>query len=274
MTLGKLSLRISAALVVAAGWAAPIHAALVYGTLGVGGGTDSTLVQIDLTTGTTTTIGAVGFFVNGLTWDASTGTLYGSARNDEGLLTINTTTGAGTLVAGGFNSGASGCSDRNVLLTASSVGSLYGWCDPSSDDLMSINKVTGIAALVGESGISTAQHGLAFDVLDDLYLYNFGGDAYSIDTSTGAATGLGNFGVSAHHGDFNPDNNYYYGIDGSLIRVIDIVGGQGLMSTIALDTDSLRTLAFVSGGSVPEPTSLALLGLGLAGLGLSRRKRG
>jgi len=92
---------------------------VLYGTLGTGSDI-STLVQIDVTTGAVTVIGSVGHAVNGLAWDATTGTLYGSARADAGLLTINTTTGAGSLVAGGFNSAASGCYAQNVLLAANS----------------------------------------------------------------------------------------------------------------------------------------------------------
>jgi hypothetical protein len=71
-------------------------------------------------------------------------------------------TGAGGVWIGtGFNSAASGCSSLNVLLTANSSGALYGWYDPGSDDLMSIDKTTGVATLVGESGLGTAFHGLA-----------------------------------------------------------------------------------------------------------------
>ena len=185
-----------------------VAGAILYGTTGRGGDI-STLVTIDTGTGTVTTIGSVGFAVNGLTFDASTGTLYGSARDDVGLLTIDTTTGAGALVAGGFGSAASGCSTRNVLLTSNSGGDLYGWCDPGSDDLMSIDKVTGIATLVGDAGIGTARHGLAFDENDDLYMHNSGGSYYLVDTATGAVTLLGSSGLTAHHGDFNPRGETY-----------------------------------------------------------------
>lgn len=257
-------------------WAsAPAYSAILYGTTGAGS-TGSTLVKIDPGTGAVTIIGAVGFSVNGLTWDASTGTLYGSARSDVGLLKINTATGAGSLVAGSFDSPAGGCSDRNVLLAASSGGSLFGWCDPSSDDLMSIDKVTGKATVVGESGVGTANHGLAFDNGDTLYMYNFGGAYYTMNTATGLATFQGSTGLSAHHGDFNPDDNFYYGVDGSassgggVIDVLDLVGGTGLQRTISTGLGDLHTLAFVD---LPEPGSISLLSLGLLGMGLWQRRK-
>lgn len=142
-------------------FAAGAQATILYGTTGAGGSNNSNLITIDLATGSTTVIGSIGYNVNGLTYDSSTNTLFGSASSDVGLLSINTTTGAGSLIGSGFNSPSIGCSDRNVLLTSNSSGALFGWCDPSSDDLMSINKATGQAtAIVGDSGLSTGAHGI------------------------------------------------------------------------------------------------------------------
>lgn len=244
---------------------ASVHAqaGVLYGTLGTGSA-NSVLVEIDQVTGAITTIGAVGYSVNGLTYDSTTGTLYGSARQGGGLLAINTATGAGTLVNGGFGL-------NNVLLASNSAGDLFGWYDPSQDDMTSINKVTGVASVVGESGIGTAAHGLAFDNLDNLYLHNYDGSFYSMNTTTGAATYLGTTGVRAHHGDFNPLNNYYYGVGltGELV-ILDLVNGGTYIGSVSTGASDLHTLAFAS---VPEAgTTVILLGMSLAGLAAARRK--
>ncbi len=88
--------------------AVPASAQRLLGTIGNGGtGSTSTLVELDPATGAlVSTIGDVGYLVNGMTWDASSGTLCATTSNNDatfpdGLITIDPMTAAGTPVGTG-----------------------------------------------------------------------------------------------------------------------------------------------------------------------------
>lgn len=246
------------------------HAQVLYGTTGAGG-MPSTLVELNPADGTLVrTIGTVGYGVNGLTFDASTQTLYASTRQSDpicpkGLLTIDTSTGAGTVV--GCDSASS--SEGPALLTSNSAGELYSWLEPSSDDLIRWNKATGVySAPIGDAGLSTGEHTLSFDTSDVLYLLN-GGSLYTISTSTGASTFVQSGMPYGHHGDFHPASNLLYVINGTgdsrTIRVLNI--STGAQDAEFPAPDRLHTLAFASSVApvpVPVPTlsqwAIVLLG--------------
>jgi len=82
-------------------------------------------VELDPTTGALiNSVGSVGFTINGLTYDASTGTLYGSTGANNGtpsLVAIDMNTGAGTVI------GAFGLSGPVVSIASNAAGAVYGW---------------------------------------------------------------------------------------------------------------------------------------------------
>jgi len=184
--------------------------AMLLGTRGFGSGANSVLVEIDPATGATIrTIGPVGYTVNGLEYDATTEKLYGSTSvhdaNYNGLIEIDPNTGAGTPI--GVHTWGRGRPMAVTNITVNSTGQMFGWWEPEQDDLMSIDKGTGIATRVGESGLDTYENGLSFDPKDILYMVDGQGAVYTIDTVTGAATPAGSISPdapNAHHGDFDP----------------------------------------------------------------------
>lgn len=258
---------------VAAGLAASqAHAATMYGTLN-NGSNPSVLVQLNPVTGALIqNIGPVGYVVNGLEYAG--GKLYGSTGITDpnfpaGLIEINPLTGAGTPIGTGFGLGG-----PVVAITSNSGGQLYGWLEPGSDDLAAISAVTGLASVVGDAGIGTGELGLAFDGANNLFLVNGGGGTHSINPVTGVATFRFDLFTTAHHGDFNPDDGLYYGIDaasGSATKnlvVASLTAGGGSVVTTIPTVDNLHTVTFV----VPEPAGMAL-GFGFAALGFAGLRR-
>jgi hypothetical protein len=255
--------------------AAPADASLLWGTTHsqAENSLTSHLYTIDPTTGVTTSIGDTGFAINGLNY--YNGTLYATeAGGSSRLLAINTATGAGSVIGSmGVLSG-----NRPVLLAIDATGNAFTWYDPGLDDLASVNLATGSAAVVGNSGLSTGAHGLAF-LGNTLYLHNFDGSVYTINTITGAATFVGSTGTTAHHGDVNPDDNLYYGLSATgtglrnLVR-LDLTT-QTVIGSVGLDR-AIHSVAFQDDiAAVPEPVSLAIWGLGALGcaIGAYRRRK-
>jgi DNA-binding beta-propeller fold protein YncE len=252
-----------------------VWAERLFGTTNPGGGAPSTLLEIDPATGALiSTIGSVGYSVNGLVYDATTSTLYATTSISDGsfpsgLLSVDITTGAGTPIGPGSVGSALG-DTTTVLLAADSAGQLYSWLESGSDDLVLWDKAAGTATVVGDSGVSTLEHGLSFDNSDTLYLLNGGGpDIYQMNTTTGASTSLGTVSGTAnslaHHGDFNPVTNLYFGLDATRnnpggdstrnLLVID-ASTQTLVSTVPTE-DNLFALAFLPDPVVaPTPTAV------------------
>jgi hypothetical protein len=222
-------------------------------------------VEIDPASGATLgTIGPVGYAVNGLEYDATSGKLYGSTSawdpSYNGLIEIDPNTGAGTPI-GVHGWGLTGDQTAVTNITVNSQGQMFGWWDPGQDDLVSIDKATGIATRVGESAVFTLANGLDFDNSDVLYMVNFEGPVYIVDPVTGAATFTGSISTNAHHGDFDPSSNLYYGISGfpkfepQALVVADLSTNEVIESFDDLD-DDIHTITFLQPRRAPETALL------------------
>jgi hypothetical protein len=240
---------LTAVLLVVLAAAAPHADAQVrlFGTQGFGE-VSSTLVELDQATGAIVqTIGPVGYIVNGLDYDPVTGKLFGGTSyrdpNFNGLIEIDMSTGAGTPV-GAANWGRAGA-EAITNITVNSAGQMFGWSE-WHDSLVSIDSTTGVASDVGPSSISTWQYGLSFDSNDVLYLVNGDGVVYTVNTTTGAATAYGSIGTPAHHGDFHPETDRYYGLTttGPPRELLSADLAAGTFTVIG-EVGNLHTLAFM-----------------------------
>lgn len=217
------------------------------GTVALG---PSDLVRLDVNTGAfIKTIGSVGYFVNGLTHDDTNGKLYATTSTNDplfpnGLIEINKSTGAGTPIGIGFGMLVN-------VPTVNSLGEMFGWTE-DGDDLVRIDKITGLATVIGDNLLGTAEQGLAFDNFDILVLVNpidaASTGAYAINTTTGNETLISTIPVPrAHHGDFHPLTNYYWGID----QTNDSAAGAAARNLLVVDiaaaavVDTLPTVDYL-----------------------------
>ena len=224
---------------------------------------DDNLYRIDLTTGAYTRIGPVGYDdVEGLGFDLD-GTLYGISGVHDEVITIDITTGAGTLVGrtdlAGIDSGAAICPDTGRLYNISGRWPINSW-------LYEINKTAGTSLELATyelfaDGMAIGPGRVAF-VTDTVFshsLYRIDLDAPSTITEVGHMdVGSGQSGLAR-----SPLTDSYYMLldNGGLFSVNTATGHASL---IAHTVDSCEGFAII-----PEPATLLLLGLG----GLMLRKR-
>ena len=249
---------------------------VIYSSVYNGPGGAATFYSVNPNTGAATAIGAIGFNqVGAISFDTS-GILYGVGnRISDGaqvLLKINPATGAGTQVGATTQS----ASFQDIAFR-NSDGALYGY---SGGDIYTFNITTGAATLLGNAGDGfPSGNGLAFSPFDTLYKAD-NNNLSTIDQSTGAATvveplNYPTFGDRVNAMKFDNSTGVLWASvkDGgttNYLATVDLVNGNvteiGMTQT---GTDGL----VVALALIPEPGTLTLVGMSLAGLLTLRRRK-
>ncbi len=205
------------------------------------GNVPSILYELNSSTGAViATIGATGqSHLTGLAVHPATGVLYAvksdlggtggvssGASGETKLFTLNPTNGTATEI------GDTGAQIPDIAFDASGI--LYGWDERDAggepDDLVTINLMTGLATIVGESGIATTGPGLAFDSAGTLFVSStpFNYELFTINPGTGSATFLLNLSEFINNALAFDANDVLY----SMVRT----GGTSLLKTVNITT--------------------------------------
>jgi uncharacterized repeat protein (TIGR01451 family) len=160
------------------------------------GSSTSNLFRIDPATGATTTVGPLGQALTGMAYDPVNGILYGVTTGNSTcarcLVTINTATGAATVVHELDRDGDTSNQDTVSEVAFRADGTLFGWSE-NGDDLVTIDLATGATTKVGESATSTAGDAMDFTRTGTLYLFPEGDDDtyYTVNQADGTLTPAG-----------------------------------------------------------------------------------
>ena len=155
---------------------------------------DESLYSINRTTGAATLIGSTGLGIGegGVEFDPFTGVLYGISGGT--LFTVDTSTGAGTVVGTVFSSGVGTSHDPNGL-AFDSGGTLFIY-DSIAMDLVEVDKAT--AAIVSVTALQNVSDssigGLDFDPSTGKFFLSSGSSLYSVEP-----TGVGTYMSSITH---------------------------------------------------------------------------
>lgn len=263
-------------------------------------GANDSLISLDPSTALGTAVGELLTGQNtgivAMAFDSNTNTLYGTNNSTTELLRINQETGAASVVGTTLvtNDPFGRATDIAGLAFDSVNNILYGLAG-TADFLVKIDVNTGGAFAINDGFFDPSQtnvlrpftsaQGLAFDPNQQiLYATNLKGafgELFTIDVTSGRGTLVNAITGSALAGTalglaFDPSTNTLYGVipSGANSQLVSINTATAEATVIGLvGHQGLGGLAFGSGSSVPEPSTLPLIGLGMLGLAY-RRGRG
>lgn len=235
------------------GMANPAHAVFIGDNVG-------NLWNLDVATNTSTLIGNSGSAMVDIALDPTTNILYGVTDGGLLLVSINTSTAVATSI-GVTGAGING-------LTFDSSGMLFG---SGGTNLFTVDLGTGAATTVGSTGFNSSGD-IAFDSGGNLFLSALGGDVLvSVNSSTGAGSLIG---------DITFVNVFGLNFAGSTLNgftsnglTLEINTSTGVGTQVAINSINAFGADGVGGVAVPEPSAIALLGVGLLGLVFARHRQ-
>ena len=241
------------------------------------------IIKVNPADGGQTVISQAGLFVNpmGLAIDASGYIIVADQAyaGTGGIIKVDPITGAQAAIASGGS--ISGPSD----VTIDGAGNLYVTSVPAGGGLavVKVDPVTGVQTVVSSDPTTRWYSGILFHeptgniFVDELYWLN---GVIGVDPSTGVQTTLssgGNF-QDPYNLATDPDGNLVVADSnwwnpGKIIKVDPVTGGQTLISSGGLLVDPAGIAVYAIQEPIPEPASLSLLAIALAGLRFGRRRR-
>lgn len=233
--------------------------------------TTDQLCRVDVTTQVGTVVGSLGvdWGFGGLGF-SSNGTLYGWNTGNNGLYTINTTTGAATLVGTGSLGGMDSFDINPVN------GRAFG-VEVGGNSVQEVNLATGAQTFVASTSPSQFIAASAFSPGGTWYGWLVGSPLFIIDPLTGVVTTVGATGLSGVHTNlgFNQADGQLYSIAISdanfpLFSIDPTTAAAtfiGNVSGLPGGSSQQITAGTFQFAAVPEPTTFALLGLAAAGSG-------